>query len=174
MSIVSVVLTRGEGRGGKVTFIFQSKQIVHHLRHEKANRGQFLINPRLRKLRKQHQSASCVSCIFHANKTEDSLNFGSHDIAKCLVTDHENENILEYAEDSKQGSVSSFNMEWDSQGNWKGISESFNESNNFKIASKLTLFQYTSVIQRVVLLPTEATCCSAPGMLPTPPPLPGP
>ena len=116
MSIVSVVLTRGEGRGGKITFIFQSKQIVHHLRHEKANRGQFFINPRLRTLRKQHQSAGFVSCIFHANKTEDSLNFGSHDIAKCLATDHENENILEYAEDSKQGSVSSFNMEWDSQG----------------------------------------------------------
>ena len=82
-----------------------------------------VINPRLRKLRKHHQSAGRVSCVFHSNKDEDSLNFGSHDIANCLANDHENGNILGHdGHMAKQGSGSSLNMEWDSQGKWRGIS----------------------------------------------------
>ena len=119
MSNVAVVLRRAEGWGGWFGFMIQIKLTKHLLRLSKANRRKFfkeVLNPRFLELKKQGQTRDRVSCIFRLEKTENELNFASHDIDMCRANDFKNGNILEHEEGSRHGSVSTLNMEWDSQG----------------------------------------------------------
>ena len=119
MSNVAVVLRRAGGWGGELGFIIQIELTKHFLRLNKANRRKFfkeVLNPRFLELKKQGQTRDRVSCIFRSEKTEDKLNFASHGINMCRANDFKNGNISEHEEGSKHGSVSTLNMEWDSQG----------------------------------------------------------
>lgn len=89
---------------------------INHYKRRKSLRE--ILNPTFLRLNKKDERTSCLFQSHHPSGS--SLTFASHDVNDCLfgkrkVSDVENGNVREVGANSKHGSLSTLNMEWDNQ-----------------------------------------------------------